>query len=120
MDNVSLAEGDDEARRLFALAEAAWGEEARHEALVAYCARAGLLPYAARCYRERLARDPGDAAARAGQQRVVTVAELTYLTRARADRDEPLKHRRLILAVVVGAFFALIVLLTAPLWRRWF
>jgi hypothetical protein len=113
------AAGDETAHGLFAAAAAAWGEEARHEAFVAYCARAGCLPFAARCYRERLARDPADAVARAGQERVVTVAELTYLAPARASRDEPLKHRTALIAVVLLVFAGIMVYLTAPVWRAW-
>jgi hypothetical protein len=112
------AQGDEEARRLFAAAEAAWTDEARHEAFVGYCAAADGLPFAARCYRERLTRGD-DPVARAGQQRVVRVAELTYLTTARERRDAPLKHRRLILGIAVAVFLAVIVALLAPLWRSW-
>ena len=111
--------GDDEARRLFAEAEAAWADPERHDAFIGYCGRAGQLPYAARCYRDRLARDPDDAVARARQARVVTAAELTWLTRPREQADAPVPHRGVLVGAVVALFVLLLVVLTAPLWRWW-
>jgi hypothetical protein len=112
--------GDEEARRRYALAEAAWSEPSVHEAFIEHCVRTGQLPYAARCYRERLARDPGDAVARAQQARVVKVAELTCFTRPRELADAPLPHRRLLIGAVLLLFVVLLGMLTSPLWRQWF
>jgi phage FluMu protein Com len=118
-DAAAPTTGDDEARRLFAEAEAAWGDPERHDVFIGYCGRAGELPYAARCYRDRLARAPDDAVARAQQARVVTAAELTYLTAPREQADAPVPHRAVLVGAVVALFVALLLALTAPLWRWW-
>jgi hypothetical protein len=113
------AAGDDVARRLHAAVEEDWADEARHEKFIKYCAQAGCLPFAARCYRERLNRGE-DPVARAQQERIISVAEATYLAPARASRDAPLKHRRLLVVLVVVMFGGMILYLTAPMWRGWF
>ena len=116
---VAASAGDDEARRLFAHAEEAWSDVARHKTLVEYCSRVGQLPFAARCYRERLARDPADAVAKAQLQKVATVAELTCLTRPRELADAPVPYRRVLIAGVIALFLLLLGTLTSPLWRWW-
>jgi hypothetical protein len=111
--------GDDVAQRLFALAEAAWSETARHTAFIEHCSRTGQLPHAARCYRDRLARDPDDAVAREQQAKVVKVTELTFLTRPRELADAPVPYRRALIGLVVVVFLILLGLITSPLWRWW-
>jgi hypothetical protein len=117
--SAPTAAGDEEARRLFARAEEAWGETARHEAFIEHCSRTAQLPYAARRYRERLTRNPDDAVARAQQARVVTITELTYLTRPRELADAPWPHRGALIGLVIAVFLLLLGLLTSPLWRWW-
>ena len=118
-DAAAPTADDDEARRLFAEAEAAWSDPARHDAFIEHCGRVGQLPYAARCYRDRLARDPDDAVARAQQARVVAAAELTWLTRPREQADAPVPYRGLLVGAVVALFLVLLMVLTTPLWRWW-
>ncbi|MBI5478595.1 MAG: hypothetical protein HY906_07070 [Deltaproteobacteria bacterium] len=117
--SAAATAGDDEARGLFAEAESAWDDPARHDAFIQHCGRAGQLPYAARCYRDRLARDPDDAVARAQQAKVVTVAELSYLTRPRELADAPMPCRGVLVGAVLVLFLVLLGLLTSPLWRWW-
>jgi hypothetical protein len=116
---AAATNGEDESRRRFAAAEAAWSDLSQHEAFIEHCSRTGQLPYAARCYRDRLARDPDDAVARAQQARVVAVAELTCLTRPRELADAPLPHRGVLIGAVIALFVALLGILTSPLWRWW-
>jgi hypothetical protein len=116
---AAASAGDDTARQLFAFAEEAWGEPARHDAVVEYCTRAGQLPFAARAYRERLARDPDDAVATARLQRVAAVAELTCLTRPRELAEAPVPYRGVLVAGVIALFLVLLGMLTSPLWRWW-
>jgi hypothetical protein len=118
-DGVAPTAGDDEAQRHFALVEAAWGDRTRHEAFIEHCARTGQLPYAARCYRDRLARDPDDSVARAQQARVVAVAELTCLTQPRELADSPVPYRGVLIGAVLVLFVILLGVLTSPLWRWW-
>jgi hypothetical protein len=113
------AGGDETARALYAQAEGAWQDPAGHDAFVEHCAAAGLLAFAARCYRARLATDPADPVARAQQQRIIHMAEVTYLAPAREARDAPLPHRTLLLGALGLLFLALVALLTLPLWRWW-
>jgi hypothetical protein len=113
------AGGDEVALRLFAEVEAGWADRQRHEAFIEHCGRAGLLSFAARCYRERQRRDPDDAMARAQLARVVAVAEATYLTRPRESGDAPLPHRGVLVGVVILIFAVLLAVLTSPLWRWW-
>ncbi len=111
--------GDDEARRLFAAAEADWTDPARHALFIEHCTGKGLLPFAARCYRERLVRRPGDEVARLRRDQIVKAAERAYLEKARLERDGPLQHRNLIGGIIIALFIVVLIVLTRPLWQWW-
>lgn len=63
---------------LWAEAKAAWQDDEKHDAFLKHCSAGGLLAVAGRRYRERLDETPGDAVATRMQERVLSMATLTY------------------------------------------
>jgi hypothetical protein len=69
---------DDKGNALWAQVRHAWKDENKHDAFLKYCSMAGLLAAAGRCYRLRLDKNPNDAIAQAMQERIVTMATLSF------------------------------------------
>jgi hypothetical protein len=105
---------DPTATALLAACEAAWDDEQLHDRFVKYCSASGLLATAARQYRLRLERHPGDLVATKMQQRIVTMA--SFLLTTHQPPPEPLTRSRWFLILVGVA--ALAGLLAALLYGR--
>jgi uncharacterized Zn finger protein (UPF0148 family) len=69
---------DAKAEALWTELDGSWDDDTKHDAFLKYCSVAGLLAPAGRCYRDRLARHPGDPTARRMQERIVTMATLSF------------------------------------------
>ncbi len=74
-----------EAASLWARCEEVWSDEARHDAFVDFCRRAGVLAYAAARYRQK-----GDTDRLA---KIRAVAEQTLLAAVPRAADKPKNHR---------------------------
>jgi hypothetical protein len=92
---------DGEGERLWAAAREAWQDEARHDAFVKHCSRAGQLAAAGRLYRGRLDADAGDAVATRMQKRIIAMASVA-LEPVRAQRAPVTRSRWFWIVVGLG------------------
>jgi hypothetical protein len=86
-----------------------WEQEAAHRRFLDFCGAAGQLDAAARLYREALAAAPGDAAARAGVDRLVARAVAALSVPAEA------RHRAWVDGARRSWFWLLVVLAVATI-----
>jgi hypothetical protein len=105
---------DDEGESLWAAVQASWNDDSTHDAFLKHCSLSGRLALAGRRYRERLDQAPKDPTAGRMQERVVSMATLTFAQRA--PKPIPVTRTRMFWAVL--ACFVGIGIVSALLYGR--
>lgn len=72
---------DQRGEALWTKVRAQWDAESAHDEFLKHCSTKGLLAAAGRCYRERLDEAPDDAMAARMQERIVTMATVSFAVR---------------------------------------
>lgn len=95
---------DAQAEALWLEAEAAWTDQSRHDAFMAYCQKVGLLGPAGRRYRERLDREPGEPTAKRMQDKILGLA--AHLLGPHSTAHEPITRSKWFFALIVALAIA--------------